>query len=190
MATTAPHPLQAFLARIPLFAQLGPEDLTDVLRALRPHTMRAGEVLFRQDDVGDAAYAIETGAVEIRIGDFVVTRFGPGQVFGELALIDGAARSADAICVEAGTLHRIDRAEFDFLRRNLRPAAFKILRVLAATVSERLRETNDHIARALAPAAETSAGAGHAGGADASADATEPGGLRGFLAKLAFWSKS
>ena len=178
--SSAPHPLQAFLSRIPLFAGLTPEDLPDVLRALRPRSMRAGDVLFRQGDPGDSAFVIEAGAVEIRIGELTVVRLGEGEVFGELALIDGAERSADAICVDTGTLHRLDRAEFDFLRRNLRPAAFKILRVLASTVSERLRDTNDHIARALAPEAP----------AAAAPSAAEAGGVRGLLSRLAFWSKS
>jgi len=178
--SAAPHPLQAFLSRIPLFAALAPEDLPDVLRALRPRSMRQGEVLFRQGDAGEAAYVVESGAVEIRVGELVVARMGPGEVFGELALIDGAPRSAQAVCVEAGALHALDKAELDFLRRNLRPAAYKILRVLAGTVSERLRETNEQIARALAPSAPR----GEA------LPAQESGGLRGFLARISFWSKS
>ncbi len=181
MSTGSQHPLQAFLAQIPLFAGLTSEDLPDVLRALRPRSMREGETIFRQGDAGEAAFVVESGAVEIRIGDLTVARMGAGEVFGELALIDGAARSASAVCVETGTLHRLDKAEFDFLRRNLRPAAYKILRVLAVTVSERLRETNDHIARALAPDAPEAAPAPAAG---------ESTGVRGFLSRLAFWSKS
>jgi CRP-like cAMP-binding protein len=176
-----PHPLQAFLARIPLFGALTSEDLPDILRALRPRSMREGEAIFRQDDAGEAAYVVETGAVEIRVGPLTVARMGPGEVFGELALIDGAPRSATAVCVESGTLHRLDKAEFDFLRRNLRPAAYKVLRVLAVTVSERVRETNDHIARALVPDAPT---------AKTPAPDAESGGVRGFLSRLAFWSKS
>lgn len=179
--STGPHPLQAFLAKIPLFSGLEAEDLPDILRALRPRTMREGETIFRQDDAGDACFVVESGEVEIRLGGLTVARMGPGEVFGELALIDGAPRSATAICTTAGTLHRLDRVEFDFLRRNLRPAAYKVLRVLAVTVSERLRETNDHIARALAPDAPEPAAGG----------AAEPaGGMRGFLSRLAFWGKS
>ena len=174
-----PHPLQAFLARIPLFAGLAAEDLPDVLRALRPRSMRTPEVLFRKGDAGEAAFVVESGAVEIRLGELTVARMGPGEVFGELALIDGAPRSADAVCVETGTLHRLDKSEFDFLRRNLRPAAYKILRVLAGTVSERLRETNDQIARALTPDAPPN-----------TLQAQDTGGVRGFLARLNFWSKS
>ncbi|MCK6573799.1 cyclic nucleotide-binding domain-containing protein [Myxococcota bacterium] len=182
-----PHPLQAFLSRIPLFATLTSEDLPDILRALRPRSMREGETIFRQDDAGEAAYVVETGAVEIRLGEtgeLVVARMGPGEVFGELALIDGASRSATAVCVESGTLHRLDKTEFDFLRRNLRPAAYKVLRVLAVTVSERVRETNDHIARALAPDAPV------AGAPAAAAAPGDAGGVRGFFTRLAFWSKS
>lgn len=145
--------------------------------------MREGETIFRQDDAGEACFVVESGAVEIRLGVLTVARMAAGEVFGELALIDGAPRSATAVCVEAGTLHRLDKVEFDFLRRNLRPAAYKILRVLALTVSERLRETNDHIARALAPDTPEPAGA-------IAGQSTPSGGVRGFLARLSFWSKS
>jgi CRP-like cAMP-binding protein len=182
---STPHGLQTFLSRIPLFATLTSEDLPDILRALRPRNMRAGETIFRQDDAGEAAYVVETGTVEIRLGgtgELVVARMGPGEVFGELALIDGAPRSAAAVCLEPGTLYRLDKTEFDFLRRNLRPAAYKVLRVLAVTVSERVRETNDHIARALVPDAP-------AAGAPAAAPG-DAGGVRGFFTRFAFWSKS
>jgi len=184
-----PHPLQVFLSRIPLFAALTSEDLPDILRALRPHGMRAGETIFRQGDVGEAAYIVESGAVEIRLGsaanEFVVARMGAGEVFGELALIDGAPRSATVVCVESGTLHRLDKTEFDFLRRNLRPVAYRVLRVLAMTVSERVRDTNDHIARTLVPDAPVATA-----DTPTAAAATDGGGFRGFFTRLSFWSKS
>ncbi len=168
--------MQAFLARIPLFAALTTDDLPDVLRTLRPLPMVEREVVFRQGSVGDACYVVQSGAIEVRVGDLAVATMGPGEVFGELALIDGAPRSASAVCTGAGTLYRLDKAEFDHLRRELRPAAFKILRVMAVTVSGRLRETNDHIALALA--------------AEVGSTETGKGRARVLLDMFGFWSKS
>ncbi|MEZ4468837.1 MAG: cyclic nucleotide-binding domain-containing protein [bacterium] len=78
-------------------------------------------------------------------------RLGPGEVIGELALIDGASRSATCRTLEDCTLLRLDKGEFDYLRRN-RPAAYSIIpRVIAATIAGRIRATNEQMAELLAP---------------------------------------
>jgi CRP/FNR family transcriptional regulator, cyclic AMP receptor protein len=152
------HPLQAFFSQIPLFSGLAPDELNDLLRAVRPMNLAAGERLFSQGDAGDAAYVVQTGAVQVftqRKGEEVlVATLGAGQVLGELSLLDGSPRSASVRAAEDAALFRLDKAEFDFLRRNLRPAAFKLMRSIAVTLCDRLRETNDHIGRLIAPPVE------------------------------------
>src|SRR5690625_908043 len=72
-----------------------------------------GRHIFRKGDAADAAYVIETGAVEISLPDEgegrrVLAILGPGEVFGEMGPIDGHPRSADAIALRDTTLLRID----------------------------------------------------------------------------------
>ncbi len=149
------HPLQAFFGRIRLFSTLTADELNDVLRAVRPLQLPAGQRLFRQGQAGDAAFVVESGAVEIYTegpgGEVVVATLGPGEVIGELSLLDGSPRSASARAQGDTSLFRLDKQEFDFLRQNLRPAAYKLMRSMAMTLCDRLRETNDHIGDLLAP---------------------------------------
>ncbi|MCA9539215.1 MAG: cyclic nucleotide-binding domain-containing protein [Myxococcales bacterium] len=150
------HPLQAFFQRIKLFSTLTGDELNELLRAIQPAQFAAGRTIFREGDPADAAYVIESGRVEILTGRGVdevrVAELGPGDVLGELALLDGARRSAGARAVDQVSTFRIDKNEFDFLRRNLRPAAFKVIRSITGTLCDRLRETNAQIRAHLTPA--------------------------------------
>ncbi|MEZ4471294.1 MAG: cyclic nucleotide-binding domain-containing protein [bacterium] len=147
--------LHAFFVKVPLFSGLSREELDDIVRAVRPVNIPAGQVIFAEHDAGDSAYVIQAGHVEVsrRIDgkDVVLARLGPSEVIGELALIDGASRSATCRTLEDCTLLRLDKGEFDYLRRNLRPAAYSIIRVIAATIAGRIRATNEQMAELLAP---------------------------------------
>ncbi|MGK0359176.1 MAG: putative ABC transport system ATP-binding protein [Bradymonadia bacterium] len=149
------HPLHAFFARIPHFSGLSPSELEEIIRAVHPLEIKAGERLFGEGDPGDAAFIIQTGRVEIfRLIDgeeIPLVELGQGEVVGELALIDGAARSAACRVLEDATLLRLDKTEFDYLRANMRPAAYTIIRSLTATICARIRNTNDQIGDLLAP---------------------------------------
>lgn len=138
--------LTAFFRRVELFRTLDDADLTELLRAIRPMEVAAGELIFREGEAGEAAYAIQTGRVEILVGrnrgEVKVAELSAGDVLGELALLDGSPRSASARALTDVTLFRIDQGEFEFLRRNLRPAAYKIIRSISVALCERLRETN------------------------------------------------
>lgn len=148
-----------YFKRIPLFSDLAPEEIVDVLRIARVVTFPAGKPLCTRGERGDCAYVIEEGEAEVRAsaeqgGALVsIARVGPGEVVGELSLVDGHPRSADVVAVTSVRGYRIDRAELDALRRAMHPAAFKILRRIAITVSDRLRDVNDAIAVELLKAA-------------------------------------
>lgn len=149
------HPLHEFFARVPHFSGLSSADLEEIIRAIQPMKIAAGELLFNEGDPGDAAFIIQSGKVAIfRMvdGDEVeLVRLGVGEAVGELALIDGAARSASCRVLESAQLLRLDKAEFDFLRRNMRPAAYVVIRSLATTICARIRNTNEQITELLAP---------------------------------------
>lgn len=141
--------LTAFFRQVELFRSLDDAELGELLRAITPREVAAGETIFRQGDASDSAYAIQKGRVEIVTdsdnGEVRVAELGPGDVLGELALLDGAPRSATARAVGPVSLFRVDQREFDFLRRNLRPAAYKVIRTISLTICERLRETNSRL---------------------------------------------
>lgn len=135
---------------LPLFAGLSDTETYDILRICGMETWLPGEVLFRQGDPGHSAVLIETGKIEIRLETpsgqpEVVARLGPGSVVGELGLIDPAPRSATAVAVEASSAYVLTGPRFDALRRELNPAAFKVIRSLTRTVCERLRSMNQRI---------------------------------------------
>lgn len=149
------HPLHTFLAGVPHFGGLNPSDLEEIISAVEPVELNGGERLFCEGDPGDAAFIVQRGAVEVfrRVDgeEIHVVRLGEGEVVGELAHIDGAARSASCRALETTALLRLDKREFDALRDNMRPAAFIVIRSLASTLCARIRSTNEQVAELLAP---------------------------------------
>jgi CRP/FNR family transcriptional regulator, cyclic AMP receptor protein len=105
------------LARVPLFIGLPTAALAPLGASLRRRRYAKGEAIFRQGDPGAALCIVESGRVKIALGsaegkEFVLELMGPGDVFGELALLDGQARSADAVAAEETTLLLLPREAF------------------------------------------------------------------------------
>ncbi|MBW1988846.1 MAG: Crp/Fnr family transcriptional regulator [Deltaproteobacteria bacterium] len=132
------------LTKIPLFQTLTPEDLEDLAGLLRFQKVRAGEVLFRKGSEGTTLYIIQKGCVKIvlpsRLGDeMIITLFTAGEFFGELSILDGMPRSADAVAVEPTELLLLSRNDFlHFLKKN--DAA---MQDILGCLSARLRKTDD-----------------------------------------------
>lgn len=143
----------SFLNQIPIFNGLPPDQMLDVMRMLRPVKFQPGELIFREGEEGRAAYVLQSGNVEIFVqakpSAIVVSKLGPGEIFGELALIDGSPRSAGARALSACEILYINKEEFDFLRAQMRPVAFHLLRKFSAPICERIRDTNDQIDQIL-----------------------------------------
>ena len=95
----------------------------------------AGAEIFRSGDPGDCAYIVDEGEVEITIPygarHSVVNRLGPGEIFGEMALIDKEARTASAIALGEVELIPIDRPMFQVLVRDDPDFAQTIINLLA-----------------------------------------------------------
>ncbi len=87
-----------FLRKIPLFSSLSDEDLSSLCQIVREFHLPAGEVLFEEGSVGDMAYIIESGEVEIiklsQKREILLAKRGPGEVFGEIALLFDSPRTA------------------------------------------------------------------------------------------------
>lgn len=150
MATPNPA-LEAFIKSIPLFQYVNADDLTEVLRLLRPIELEPGQVLFREGDPGKAMWVLGDG-VEVSVAStagkarpVVVAYAKAGDVLGEMALVDDGARSGTAIVTQGGHAHELDAQEFHAMRTTFTPAAFKILRKLSVDLCARLRQTNERI---------------------------------------------
>jgi CRP-like cAMP-binding protein len=132
------------VSHIPLFTGLSVQDRQQLAQLLRIQKVRAGEVLFRKGSEGTTLYIIQEGVVKIvlpsRLGDeMILTIFSEGDFFGEMALLDGKPRSADAIAVEPSRLLLLNRSDFlHFLTRN----ESAIIAIFSA-LSARLRKTDD-----------------------------------------------
>jgi CPA1 family monovalent cation:H+ antiporter len=87
-------PVPDQVARVPLFASLGPAARTKIARLLRPRLAVPGERIVVKGERGDAMYFIASGAVEVKL-DSAPLRLGSGDFFGELALLTNQPRSAD-----------------------------------------------------------------------------------------------
>ena len=94
-------------------------------------TFSAGETIFTEGTTGREMYVVLEGSVEIRVGNKTLDVTGPGEVFGEMALIDSSARSATAIAKDDCTLAIVD--ERQFLRMAERTPLFtlNVMQILA-----------------------------------------------------------
>lgn len=144
MSTPTPQEMTLDAIRsVPLFASLDDEAATDLRSLLRTQDTKAGTTLFRAGDDGDAMYLIESGRVRITVSDedrkaIVLAELARGDFFGEMAIIDGKKRSADAAVFEDARLAVLSRDNFlSFIHDNPKVA----LEMLSATFS-RLRRTD------------------------------------------------
>ncbi len=102
----------ALLRGIDLFAPLPAPTLESLARALSTVRVKAGEVLFRQGDIGDRYYIVADGEVEIVADDRVVAVTGPGGYFGEIALLRDIPRTATVRAKTDAELLALDRDDF------------------------------------------------------------------------------
>lgn len=99
---------------------------------------KAGDVIFRQGDPAQELFIIQSGEVEIRLGNRVLERLPQYSIFGEMALIDNATRSATAIAAGDAKLVPVSEKQFLFLISNTPYFALNVMRVMA----RRLRAAN------------------------------------------------
>jgi CRP-like cAMP-binding protein len=138
----SPSQKRELLSRQDLFRKLTDQELTDLVQAVQLRRVAAKDSLCRKGDPGNQLYLIVDGVLKAQTtsasgDDIVFSIMGPGEMFGELALLRGGKRTAAVVAIRDSELIVIDRRElFPFLRRHP-DAALKLLEVLAARV-ERL----------------------------------------------------
>jgi signal transduction histidine kinase len=141
MKATAATEIFSFLAKVPLFMGLPIEDLERLCGIAKEVRFQAGGVIFEQGSPGDFAYVIKEGEIEIScLSDgrqVPLARRGPGEVIGEMALLEEAPRMATARALTDSVLVRVSREQLDQLLGSSPSAA----RAILSTVMRRLRET-------------------------------------------------
>jgi voltage-gated potassium channel len=99
------------VAKVPFFKNVGASVIADVARLLRARDYTARAVIMRRGESGDCMYFIASGEVEVRLRPGRV-RLGPGEFFGEIALLTGGPRNATVVAAEACTLLTLDIVDF------------------------------------------------------------------------------
>ncbi len=131
-----------------LLAGLSPVERAALTAGLHRREHAAGALLFRLGDDGDGLYLLGRGAVEIRLPaqeegpPLRLARLGPGTLFGEMALLDGSARSADAVAVRPALSYVLSAEAFAAFQDRHPAAAARILRNIGGELAERLRLAN------------------------------------------------
>lgn len=133
--------MQEKLKMVPLFAGLPDDDLRDLSKAITTLRLKKGEMLFEEGDKGVTAYIIDSGEIEIlktsENRQVLLNVLGPGDVFGEIALLDEMPRMAGARAGAETSVLAIEKKTFDELLDRSPSAA----RSMFDTVVERLRST-------------------------------------------------
>jgi CRP-like cAMP-binding protein len=135
------------IKQIPLFSSLKDQEIEILAALLRRRTIKKGDIIFQKGDEGTALYAILRGCIKILVttpvGDKItVAILNDGDFFGEMALLDGMPRSADAVALEESQLAVLDRKDFLSFLPHHEHAVLAILR----TLSLRLRKTDELLA--------------------------------------------
>jgi CRP/FNR family transcriptional regulator, cyclic AMP receptor protein len=141
--------IRDYLVRVPLFAELSQEELTDLARDGRPLMFRKGARVFEEGSPADCCFVLTAGKARVVLSgdggaEILLGMVMPDSVVGEVALLDRAKRSASLVAAEPSHFIRISGEAFDRMRGNI---AFE--RKLVAHVVSLLREANDQ-ARAIA----------------------------------------
>jgi CRP/FNR family transcriptional regulator, cyclic AMP receptor protein len=101
-------------------------------------SFKAGDVIFRQGDPAEELYIVQSGKVEIRLGNRLLDTLSEMSIFGEMALIDHNPRSATAVAATDATVVPVGEKQFLFLVSRTPHFALNVMRVLA----QRLRTAN------------------------------------------------
>ena len=131
------------LAAVALFKDLSPEALSKMSTLLENVNFKTGDTIFHEREKGDALYVVHSGKVRIWVHDedsrpVTLAELEPGDFFGEMSVLDGGERSANATTTTDSVLHRLSRKDFQEFLLSHPQAALEVIR----GITSRLRQTN------------------------------------------------
>jgi CRP-like cAMP-binding protein len=134
------------LRTVPIFSELSDEDITSLAKLALRKRYPKDTVVFFENEEGDFFFTITEGRIKVTIlGDdgreVILSVLGPGDFFGEMALLDNEPRSATAIAVEESELLSLHRNDFQTVLNDNKSITSALIRVLSA----RLRRANHQI---------------------------------------------
>lgn len=130
----------------PFFKDLGDTVIERLAPRVITSKVRKGAVIFRKGDVGTRLYAVRSGVVRISTPseegkDAIFNLIIPGELFGEIAFLDGGQRTADAVAIDDCELMVIERRDFIPLIQDDPEVAVRLIKILCA----RLRRTSEQV---------------------------------------------
>ena len=145
-ATTQSFDKHVLLRTHPFFKDLGDAVIDRLAPRVITTKVAKGAVIFRKGDVGSKLYAVRAGAVRISAPseegkDAIFNLVVPGELFGEIAFLDGGQRTADAVPIENCELMVIERRDFIPLIRDNPEVAIRLIKILCA----RIRKTSEQV---------------------------------------------
>jgi len=137
---------QSVLRKHPIFADLEPEALDQLCRYAKHTNVKRGTTIAMKGDPGNSLFAVVSGTVKISLSspdgrNAILNLIGPGEIFGEMAVLDGEPRSADVTAHTNCELYVIDRRDFLPFVRSHSAVAMRFIELLCA----RLRRTSQQV---------------------------------------------
>ncbi len=140
------------LRHIPLFSLLDDQELAALAQQLDQKTFLAGQLIISAGETGDTMFIVQSGKVELFLQDSIdehvtLSILDPGELFGELSLLDKSPRSANALAVENTTLLIVDGHDLEMLVRSHPHAALDMMSMLGKRVRDANLLVRDRVAR-------------------------------------------
>jgi PPM family protein phosphatase len=136
------------LARMSLFRALNDREILRLLQVVEVVAFKDQDVVIREGDRGDELFIVLTGSVKVKRGDTHLATLGPGDHFGEMALIRSQPRSATVVSDLDSELMVVRRSDFFEILRSEHQLAVKLLWQFLAALGDRLDETNRELGQA------------------------------------------
>lgn len=136
------------LERAPLFSVLPPPELRTLAAKFHALRFRRGEMIFREGEPAERMFVIEHGRVKLSSssphgGELLIAVVGPGQIFGELAVIDRGPRAMDATAMEDSQVYALSSDVFWTLLETNAPLARRLLELMARRLRRADKTTQD-----------------------------------------------
>jgi CRP-like cAMP-binding protein len=151
----------SFLSTTSPFDNLDAAERADVIRIMEILRLQEGEAVVREGEAGDAWYVVFEGEARVSkmlaSGPLTIARLKPSDCFGEMAVLDGEPRSATVEAAGPLTVFRFRRARFDKLLEQGSLGAYKLVAVMARTLSRRQRQLTQRLTELLDGSAQPAA---------------------------------
>jgi PPM family protein phosphatase len=136
------------LSKMPLFARLNEREMLRIMQVAEVVSYETGEMVVQEGDRGDELFIVLSGEVRISRGETILNDFGPGEHFGEMALIRAVPRSATVIASEPSELIVLHRSDFFEILRKEAELAVKLLWQFLGVLADRLDQTSRDLSSA------------------------------------------